>query len=393
MPKRLLFVMPHLYTGGITTAFLNLINAIHKNSLYKIDVLLFNQENVTLLPDDVNVLPANAALRLIATPQSVINKESIFLALLRYFFGAISKVFGSNIAYWLIFLFCPTLSGYDAAISYCQSSANNSFYGGMNEFVISKVAAKNKITFLHCDYSCCGSSDKHNNKIYDKFDKIAAVSQGVKDAFVSILPHLESKVFVVHNCHQVDKILALSKNNTVFYDDEVFNIITVARISAEKGHYRALDVFKRLKEEGYNFKWHIIGGSDASSEEKLQKLIVDYGLMDYVVMHGDQDNPYKFFVNADILFLPSYHEAAPMVFSEAEILALPVLCTDTISAKEFVEDRLIGIVCENNIEGIYSALTAILENVNFTAERKKMFNNMEQFSNYNSVQEFMQLIE
>lgn len=390
MSKNILFVMPHLYTGGITTAFLNLINSICNNTELNIDILLFNHDNTSVLPDNVNVIPTNKMLRLISTSQEKIRKESLFLSLMRLGFGAISKFIGSHIAYKIIFGFCPRLSKYDFAISYCQSSSNRSFYGGMNDFVIDKVDAKTKISFLHCDYSQCGSSDSHNDKVYEKFDKIAAVSQGVKDAFISVMPHLESKVHVVHNCHQVDRILSLSKVNTFVYDNDVLNIITVARISAEKGHYRALEVFARLKNEGYKFRWHIIGGADVRTEVEFAEKIENLDLKDCVVMHGNQNNPYRFFPNADVMLLPSYHEAAPMVFSEAEILGLPVITTDTLSAKEFVADKGIGIVCDSNVEGIYDSLSQILKNPHILS---KFSSKYKTHDNYEQLEEFYALLK
>lgn len=43
--------------------------------------------------------------------------------------------------------------------------------------------------------------------------------------------------------------------------------------------------------------------------------------------------------NANLLLLFSEHEAAPMVFGEAELLQLPVLTTNTTSVKELVLDK------------------------------------------------------
>ena len=66
--------------------------------------------------------------------------------------------------------------------------------------------------------------------------------------------------------------------------------------------------------------------------------------------------------NADLLLLPSRHEAAPMVFDEARCLFLPVLTTDTCSAYEMVADAGAGWVCENSIQGISHELERILSN-------------------------------
>ena len=385
--KKILFVMPHLYTGGITTAFLNLINNLDKNDIY---VLLFNPEHKEKIPDKVNIVPTNIFLRLITTPQNKINKESKLFGILRLFLGGIAKLIGSQFAYRLIFLTCSKLKGFDCAISFSQSSNNHSLFGGMNEFVLDKVNADAKVTFLHCDYSECGIHSNYSQKIYSQFDKIAAVSEGVRNSFVKTIPELADKTCVVHNCHQFEKIEKMSFENTVIYKDDAIKFLTVARISSEKGHYRALEAFKKLKSEGFDFYWHIVGGADDNTEATFQRCIDDAGLTNNVIMHHTQENPYRFFVNADALLLPSYHEAAPMVFSEAEILNLPILTTDTTSAEEFVSSKNIGIVCSNTDEAIYQMLKDVLQKPELLAGFKR---NMKIPTNESALNEFYDLID
>ncbi|UKI38157.1 MAG: glycosyltransferase [Clostridiales bacterium] len=52
-----------------------------------------------------------------------------------------------------------------------------------------------------------------------------------------------------------------------------------------------------------------------------------------------------FFYKSDIVLVPSYSEAAPMVFNEAEALGTYIFTTDTASANEMVGDKNIGFVC------------------------------------------------
>lgn len=64
-----------------------------------------------------------------------------------------------------------------------------------------------------------------------------------------------------------------------------------------------------------------------------------------------------------------------MVFDEAIVLKLPILTTNTLSAKELVSDRNAGVVCDNSDDGIYNMLHSVLtakencfENVNLDME-------------------------
>jgi glycosyltransferase involved in cell wall biosynthesis len=64
--------------------------------------------------------------------------------------------------------------------------------------------------------------------------------------------------------------------------------------------------------------------------------------------------------NADLFLLPSFHEAAPMVVDEARCLGLPVLSTETTSARDMIVNTHSGWVCKNNQGAISDALFGLL---------------------------------
>ena len=51
-----------------------------------------------------------------------------------------------------------------------------------------------------------------------------------------------------------------------------------------------------------------------------------------------------------------------MVFMEAKSLGVPVLTTETISAREMIQDGWEGFVCENSEDGIRKGLRRLLQN-------------------------------
>lgn len=360
MKEKILFVMPHLKNGSITTSFLNLINELKDNPDLDIDVFIFDTDDVALLPENVNVLPVKKLTRILTVNQKTIEKESLFLGLVRLAIGGIAKFIADHFAYSLVFMFEKKLKGYDVAISFSQSGSEHSLYGGMNEFVLSKAEAKKKVTVLHCDYGQVGLDSPYNTELYQHFDCVCAVSEGVRDVFLEYVPECAEKTVILHNCHDYRKMNKLSAENTVIYDPDIINILTVGRLSDEKGHMRVLDALFKLKEDGFKFCWHIVG--DGAEAEKLKAVVEEYNMSRNVVFYGNTDNPYRYYVNADVLLLPSYHEAAPMVFGEAEYFRLPILATKTTSTQELVIDRNIGIVTENSDEGILKGLEYVFKN-------------------------------
>ena len=104
-----------------------------------------------------------------------------------------------------------------------------------------------------------------------------------------------------------------------FYTQDVVNIFTAARISREKGIIRMIPIFANLKKSGCRFVWRIAGeGPEYQEALELQR---KYGLEQEIVFLGMLKNPYPYFESSDLLLVPSFHEAAPMVFGEAAFSA------------------------------------------------------------------------
>ncbi|MEH6945422.1 glycosyltransferase, partial [Bacillus sp. JJ722] len=272
------------------------------------------------------------------------------------------KLFNNTMPIQLVVSTEKKLKGFDVAISYLHSSNDKDFYGGCNEFVLKKVATKKKIAYIHCDYLNYGGKTTKNNRIYKKFKTIAAVSVGCKDRFIQSIPDLTSKTLCVKNCQNYNEIIKKANVSPIVYNSNSFNIVTVSRLSREKGIVRTMDIIAKLIKKNYKICWHIIG--EGEQKKTIEELIEFHSLEGKVILYGNQNNPYRYMINAELFLLPSYHEAAPMVFDEAKILGLPILATKTISTKEMIIDANAGWVCENSTEGIQTKLEYILNHLN-----------------------------
>ena len=143
------------------------------------------------------------------------------------------------------------------------------------------------------------------------------------------------------------------------YPDGAANFVTVSRLGEEKGLERTVRVFQKLMEEGIGaFTWTIVG--DGPEHDRLKALIAEGGLQDKIFLAGGHKNPYPYLKNASAFILPSFNEAAPMVYGECAALRIPVITTNTCSAEEMVGKRQWGIVVENSERGIEEGLRAVL---------------------------------
>ncbi len=358
--KKILIVNNNLDIGGIQISLINLLKEI--SDKYDITLLLFDdsKKEESGIPKNVKIITTKSPYKYFGKTLQASKKNPI-LFINRNFWAVLTKIFGRNFTAKCMSFFTKKLKGYDVAISFMHEGARGAFYGGANQFVLNNVQAKKKISWLHGDFSLCGAYNKQSIKVYNKFDAIVACSNGAKQSFVKCLPYLEQKCFVVRNCN--DYNLIKQKSNPPFvYEKEYFNVLTVARLSSEKGIDRMLKAVRTAKDSGYKVKYHVVGGGWQYKE--LKELTNNLGLNQDVIFYGKQENPYPYMASCDLFVLPSYHEAAPMVFDECAFLGAPVLATQTTSTKEMIQDENSGYVCKNDLESLTTAFLDILSNKN-----------------------------
>lgn len=385
--KRLLIVNNNLHIGGVQKALISLLWEIRGR--YDVTLLLFypGGEYTDALPPDIKVISPRSGYRYLGlTKQDTVKWQD---KLGRSFFAAITRLFGRKYAIALMSLGQKKLEGYDVAISYLHNGGDKAFYGGCNEFVLRHTLAEKKITFLHCDYSRCGANTAENKRQYQMFDLIAACSQGCADAFLQENITLAKKLKVVYNCHEFKIIRKKAEAAPAVLQTDKINIVTVARLGKEKGVERALRVIAKLGALKNKLHYYVIG--DGIGMPVLRQIIQRESLTDYVTLCGALGNPYGYMKAADLLLIPSYSEAAPLVIGESVCLGTPILSTETSSAREMVEDPGYGWVCENTEEAIQAALEQLLLDRSVLDERKKTLADIK-IGNETAVSQFEKLI-
>ena len=95
-------------------------------------------------------------------------------------------------------------------------------------------------------------------------------------------------------------------------------------------------------------------------------------LSDTITLCGTLSNPYGYIRAADLLLIPSYSEAAPLVIGEAAFLGTPILSKETTSAREMIEKTGWGWVCENSEAAMTEALAHILGNPDMLSQTKTL---------------------
>ena len=383
---KLLFVCNNMHIGGIQKSLLNLLKEIAPK--HEVTLFLCYPEGELLqeIPPAVRIVSGNACTQILGMAQAEAKKKGIFTYLWRSFWVVVTRIFGSRASYGSLARMQRIPGEYEAAISFMQNSDHHWFYGGCNEVVICGTKAKKKISFVHCDFQHYFGNHAYNRNYYKHFDRIACVSDSVRDVFDSVCPQYKDKTFSVHNCYDFDEMKKKSTAYQPEYTDGILNIFSASRISAEKGILRMIPIFAQLKKEGFSFVWRIAGMGDQYDE--AVRMAEDLGVSDCIVFLGSLANPYPYFKGSDMLLVPSYDEAAPMVYGEAAYFNLPVLTTEVTSSHELIEVPDIGIACKNDDAALLEIMREILKNPSMILDKQK--NTL--MDNRRAVEEFEHLI-
>lgn len=244
---------------------------------------------------------------------------------------------------------------YDVAINYLEIESP--------EFLLNAIHAKKYLQWYHTDVANLEDPETTDAMIpaYEKMDAIICVAESAKKSFVKRYPQLTDKTHVIYNFFDVDAIRKKSEEPFVYHAAKkgVPILLSVGRMTPPKKYLRFLDVLARLRDEGFEFQWYVLG--DGGEREQIEAKIKKLGLDDYVFLEGLTDNPYKYMKHCDLFVLPSGWEGFPTVTVEAKILNCAVLATDVSGIREQMEHGKIGWIVENNEDGIYDGVKYLLE--------------------------------
>lgn len=391
MKKKILFNMYNLEIGGAEKSLLSILNEIDY-SKYNVDLFLYEHsgELINELPKDVNLLPEIAIYKTLCESTKLTFKKGYMkLGLIRTIAKYRAKLNKIPLAYdqymnELANKVLPNINGeYDIAISNIWP----------HNLVTDKVNAKKKIGWIHTDYSNMKIDYKKDYKTLNKLDYIVSVSENCKEAFDRIQPNLKNKSITLENIVSSDLIKDLGNKDIEEKDilnNEYFKILTVARLHPEKGIDRVVEVCKKLKADGINFKWYVVGFG--AQEEELKLRAKELGLENNFYILGKKANPYPYFNMCDIYVQPSRYEGKAVAITEAKIFNKPIVITDYNSARDQIANNETGLIVNNSIDGIYKGIKEIIDNNEL---RKELINNLKKttWSNESEIEKIYEIIE
>lgn len=378
MKKSILFMLINMNVGGTEKALLNMISELPKNQF---DITIFMLEEyggfLDSIPSEVRVeyykgyhnIKEIIKKPIHVTALDFFKKGKLVKALIMIFIYFISKITKERSLFYKYILTSYPIDKkeYEIAVAYAGPMDFISY------FIAHKIKSKRKLQWIHFDITKIGFNKYFAAKIYKKFDRIFVVSKEGKNKLVSMLPKLNYKINEFSNIVSPELVEVMAGEGMGFEDQyEGIRILTVGRLSKEKGQDLAIPVLAKLKENGINVRWYCIG--DGNARDEYEQLINSYNLKNDFILLGVYANPYPFMKQCDIYVQTSRHEGYCITLAEARCFDNPIISTNFTGASEQILDEETGLLVSFDEYQMYKAISRLLNDYKL---RKKIKTNLQ----------------
>lgn len=318
---KILFILPSLRAGGaervISTIARNLNKKLFKTTL----VVIGNQNDAVYTTDDLEVvfLGKPRLIKSIIPLFNIIDKKKPHIVV-----GSIAHVNR----------FLSLLKVYFRKVIFVgrEASIDN---------VISKFSKTNKLKIwnLHDNYYCY-------------LDKIICQSEDMANQLINLYSLPLEKVVIINNPASEN----LNKRKTKINEEEIRKIITIGRLSPEKGYDRILTALSKLK---IPFQYTVIGSGYLKND--LTELADNLHILDKIHFIDFTHDIEKYLCESDLFVQGSHVEGFPNALLESCVVGTPVVAINAPGGtKEIIENNINGYLAENENDFLHKIETALL---------------------------------
>ena len=244
---------------------------------------------------------------------------------------------------------------FDCAISYHGQSPERLLN------LLYRIKADKKVAWIHGEMSFSSRDCLKMSKYYLKLDHFFFVSEPTMISFQKKINIDKTKCTVYYNPLDTVEILRLSDSPMdICFDKSWINILTVGRISSEKGQDMIPKITRNLIDMDYKVRWYVIGDGDMRPE--LERLIRENNVENQVILLGVQTNPYCYMKACDIYVQPSYTEGYSTTICEAGILGKAIIGTvPSGGIRDQIDDGKDGLIVDATIDGLTDGITKLVK--------------------------------
>ncbi len=229
------------------------------------------------------------------------------------------------------------------------------YYSSLRSYQIYRLAKKRNVKLI-----ICAEEKKREGllrKIFLGLWDITAGRSMIKYSSLIMPWTNESKMFISKFTNDKRKIVQISAgiDTSIFYPEEkryekcntLLNILMVAKFENNKSHKTLIEALHYLK-INHHLQFHLtlVGRDSGGIKETIIKKIDEFNLNDNVnILNSvDKSKMRELYNSFDLLVLPSRQEPIGMVVPEAMACGTPVIVSDKVGAKYFIDDGVSGFI-------------------------------------------------
>ena len=356
--KKVAILLPWLKMGGTNKIALNFIKDLSEYC----DVTLILSQNtgelLSELPDNITVIvdEMQGLKQLLKKDLKSIQIKSLWKDLKYY--NRIRQGQDSIDNYKYIVDRNPIITEeeFDCAISYHGQSPERLLN------LIYRMKCKKRVAWIHGEISFDKDKCARLQKYYQQVDHFFFVSNPTRDSFAKVFPCCQGKATVYYNPINKQEIIEQSLEiMDMEYDPSYFNILTVGRLSNEKGQTMAPEIVALLKQEGFKVRWYLMG--DGDTKAKIEEKMKTFQVQQDVFLLGTINNPYPYMKNCDLYVQPSLTEGYSTTICEAGILGKAIVGTEPSGGiKDQITSGFDGEIVEATVDSLKNAIEHLINN-------------------------------
>lgn len=277
------------------------------------------------------------------------------------------------------------------------------FDAGASKYINKLKNINKKIVWIH---NSIPKLKKKKSKIerfgkrLENYDKVVAICDEMKEELRQIYPKLRNKIIRIYNPFNFKRIIEMSEDKNSLSEEQKRLLkekycVMVSRLDiVQKDYETLLKAFKKIAEKGKTEKLYIVG--NGPDEEKIKKMIEDYGIKKNVQLIGFTKNPYVWIKNSLFLVHSSKYEGLPTVLVEALICGKTIISSECPTGpREILKNGECGELFEvGNVKQLSEKLINFFENsdlIKFYEEKVKI--RKEEFNQKKVIKEYEKLID
>lgn len=243
-------------------------------------------------------------------------------------------------------------AGFDMAVAWME--------GGAAYYVADHVKAEKKAALIHVDYESAGYTRAMDQDCWRAFSRIFAVSREVSQGFEALYPEYASRLRLFPNMIDLEGIRERAREGGGFSDSwQGKRLLTVGRLTYQKGYDMALDALDILKKRGVPVRWYVLG--EGEERKALERKRAKLGLTEDFVLLGAVENPYPYYARTDVYVHATRFEGKSLALQEALALGCAAIVSDCNGNREEITDGQDGLLCPFDPAALADRVKRLLE--------------------------------